>query len=73
MRNPCNNCKTKWLCHPYGGMCWLKKRYIKRISTIISSYAVKRLQEYCDEIIEKGRVTHWMPLPEPPKEEEQNG
>ena len=30
MKNPCNNCKTRWLCKPYGGKCWLKKFVIRK-------------------------------------------
>lgn len=55
MRNPCNSCKTRWLCKPYGGRCWIKKLYIRRISKSIANDAVKSMQEHCNEIIEKLR------------------
>ena len=28
MKNPCDNCKTRWLCKPYGGACWKRMLYL---------------------------------------------
>ena len=53
MKNPCNNCKTRWLCKPYGGKCWRKKRYIKKISRSIADKVVSDFQNYWEDILEK--------------------
>ena len=55
MKNPCNNCKIRWLCKPYVGKCWLKKLYIRRISRRIANDTADDLQRHCNEIIEKLR------------------
>ena len=53
MKNPCNNCKTRWLCKPYGGKCCRKKRYIKKISRRIADQVVSDFQNYLEDILEK--------------------
>lgn len=53
MNNPCNKCRTRWLCEPYGGKCWRKKRYIKRISKVIADQAVSDFRNYWEDVLER--------------------
>jgi hypothetical protein len=52
MKNPCNNCKTRFLCKPYGGKCWIKKLYIRRVSRRIADQIVCDFQKHLDETME---------------------
>ena len=45
MRNPCDKCKTRWLCKPYGGSCWRKKRYIRNLERALKRYAHEKIDE----------------------------
>ena len=56
MKNPCNNCRTRWLCTPYEGMCRRKKRYIKMVSRKISVEKANEFQNYVDGILESLRM-----------------
>lgn len=56
MKNPCKNCKTRWLCAPYGGLCLRKKLYLKRVSRKIAVEKASEFQKYVDEILESLRM-----------------
>lgn len=50
MKNPCDKCKTRWLCKSYGGLCWRKKRYIRKISKRIADAKASELNDYVDKM-----------------------
>ena len=53
--NPCNNCKTRWLCKPYGGMCWRKKLFIRKTINVLKKAAyvkIKEINDYANNMLE---------------------
>lgn len=54
MKNPCNNCKTRIVCAPYGGRCLRKKLYLIKTEQELKKYAdakVNELRNYVNESI----------------------
>ena len=56
MKNPCCNCKTRWLCAAYGGTCWRRRRYFRKVKKVCQMYArenIYKLESYVDETFDE--------------------